>query len=244
MKSAYALTFLGLCAIVLLVHVNHNENVEQMKEAEDPFLATLEARVVAKAQARLRKTRAARATKDHIASVKEAIRKSLQSAADTSSDSAAEEELDTMREDAAAMGLSPEDKKGKAKKMAVAKAKKKNSVKQFTWDELQAGADAPRAAADKKAAQKQKVAHLVAKVAQRKTGSLLQNLKAAPRIKVAKAPVEKEDAVHAALNKARESQQQAHASEPESADEQSELQDDDESDETPEEAEDYDDDFD
>jgi len=243
MKSAYALTFLGLCAIVLLVHVNHNENTDQMKEAEDPFLAALEARVVAKAQSRLRKTRAMRATKNHVAAVKEAIRKSLQSAADTSEEDAAEEQLNTMREDAAAMGLSHEDKKVQAKK--VAKAKKKDSSKQFTWDELQAGADAPRAAADKKADQKKKVAHLVAKVAQRKTGSLMQNLKAAPRIKVAKsAPVEKEDAVHAALNKARETQQQAHASAPESADDQSELQNDDESDETPEEAEDYDDDFD
>merc|ERR1711912_211878 len=104
MKAAYALAFLGLCAIVLLVHINREESQEEMKEVQDPFLATLEARVVARAQARLRKARRQRASKEHISAVREAIRNSLK---------------------------------------AAAAKKHKKQVKQFTWDELQAGADAP-----------------------------------------------------------------------------------------------------
>merc|ERR1712167_250813 len=57
-KAMYAAVFLGLCAIVLLVHVQVNtDDVESEKQAgfvQDPFLANLEAHVVAKAQRRLR----------------------------------------------------------------------------------------------------------------------------------------------------------------------------------------------
>merc|ERR1712178_395014 len=159
MKSAYALTFLGLCAIVLLVHVNHNENAEAMKEAEDPFLATLEARVVAKAQARLARSRAKRASKEHISAVRQAIRDSLNAAAETSESYAEEEQLDSMREDAKAMGLAQTKKNTKKKTPAKVAVKKHSSEKKYTWDELQAGADAP-ASTHKTVAQKAAVTRM------------------------------------------------------------------------------------
>ena len=41
MKAAYALGFLGLCAFVLVLHV-YDAPAEDVKEVEDPFLASLE----------------------------------------------------------------------------------------------------------------------------------------------------------------------------------------------------------
>merc|ERR1711918_225539 len=107
MKSAYAVTFLGLCALALLVHVHVNESTDDIREeyTKDPFLATLEARVVARAQARLHKRNAAVATKKHISSVRQQIRDSLKKANDIAMADVEEDQLATMASDAAAMGL-------------------------------------------------------------------------------------------------------------------------------------------
>merc|ERR1712178_118540 len=80
----------------------------------------------------------------------------------------------------------------------TATKKHKKQVKQFTWDELQAGADAPPSPH-----KSVKESAAVTKAAPKKAGALLQNLKAAPRIKVtSKATVQEADPVHAALEKA------------------------------------------
>merc|ERR1719201_2780372 len=74
-KAAYALAFLGLCAIVLVVHIH--DAPEEAKESDDPFLASLERHVVARAQARLRKHAMEHATETHISEARKAIKTAL-----------------------------------------------------------------------------------------------------------------------------------------------------------------------
>merc|ERR1711912_88698 len=105
------------------------------------------------------------------------------------------------------MGLAQTKKNTKKKTPAKVAVKKHSSEKKYTWDELQAGADAP-ASTHKTVAQKA----AVTRMAQEKAGSLMQNLKAAPRIKVAStaASAEKKvDPVHAALERARDKTEKA-----------------------------------
>merc|ERR1712146_183548 len=102
MKAAYAIGFLGLCAMVLIVH-NTYDTSEEVKEAQDPFLASLEAHVVARAQKALRQREAHEATENHISEARKAIKASLMDA-----ESSAMHQI----------------RKAKAKELAKAQAKK------------------------------------------------------------------------------------------------------------------------
>merc|ERR1712230_311760 len=79
MKAAYALAFLGLCATVLVVHVIYEtpEVAKEDADVEDPFLASLEAHVVAKAQRRLRQRDIKEASEAHISEARKAIKAAL-----------------------------------------------------------------------------------------------------------------------------------------------------------------------
>merc|ERR1711988_1890919 len=83
-KAMYAAMFLGLCAVVLLVHtqVNPSEETDMAsKEVVDPFLANLEAHVIAKAQRRLRQRAMANRRKKHISNARAAMKTMLLNAA-------------------------------------------------------------------------------------------------------------------------------------------------------------------
>merc|ERR1712199_57427 len=128
-KAMYAAAFLGLCAVVLLVHtqVNPNEETDMAsKEAVDPFLANLEAHVIAKAQRRLRQRAIANKRKKHISNARAAMKTMLLNAASDAQKSVHQEEI-------------REAKKAQAmKKKAATKGKQ---TKQFTWAQLQKGED-------------------------------------------------------------------------------------------------------
>merc|ERR1712023_337736 len=98
----YAAVFLGLCAIVLLVHVQVNtEDVESEKQAglvQDPFLATLEAHVVAKAQRRLRQKALKAARNKHINNARAAMKTMLFNAAKSNMDTVAKAEKEAAKE--------------------------------------------------------------------------------------------------------------------------------------------------
>jgi|ERR1711959_205624 len=152
-KAMYAAVFLGLCAIVLLVHVQVNtDDVESEKQAgfvQDPFLANLEAHVVAKAQRRLRQKAMQEKRNAHINDARKAMKTMLLNAASSAQDTVAKAEAEEQKE------------KKVAKKKAAAKAQQ---PKTYTWAQLQDGAD--------KAKETQSA---------QKMGSLLNNLKAAPK---------------------------------------------------------------
>merc|ERR1711907_790580 len=80
-KAAYATFFLGLCAVVLLVH--QNIAPEEAREETDPFIANLEAHVVAKAQRRLRAQEAKVAEEKSIAEARKNMQMMLSDAADS-----------------------------------------------------------------------------------------------------------------------------------------------------------------
>merc|ERR1711988_2010883 len=109
-KAAYATFFLGLCAVVLLVH--QNIAPEEAREETDPFIANLEAHVVAKAQRRLRAQEAKVAEEKSIAEARKNMQMMLSDAADS-----AQQDVQ------------------KAEDAEPSKDKK------FTWAQLQAGAD-------------------------------------------------------------------------------------------------------
>merc|ERR1712072_956514 len=119
MKAAYATFFLGLCAVVLLVH--QNIAPEEARAETDPFIANLEAHVVAKAQRRLRAHEAHVQEEKNIAEARKTMQMMLTNAADSA-------QQDVQREEVA------------RQKQAV-EARKPHAKKKFTWDELQAGAD-------------------------------------------------------------------------------------------------------
>merc|ERR1711918_168825 len=128
-KAVYAFAFLGLCAVVLVLHTNQvAEQEEALAEAvpQDPFLANLEARVIAKAQRRLRQRAQAHKRKDHISNARKAMKTMLLNAASRAQDRVAKVEKEE------------ELKRQKDKKKATAKAA---GGKQFTWAQLQNGDD-------------------------------------------------------------------------------------------------------
>merc|ERR1711998_357475 len=122
-KAMFAAVFLGLCAVVLLVHtqVNPSEETDMAsKEAVDPFLANLEAHVIAKAQRRLRQRAMANRRKKHISNARAAMKTMLLNAANE-----AQSDVRKVEEE-------------EAKKKA---SMKKKAVKKGTWAQLQKGED-------------------------------------------------------------------------------------------------------
>merc|ERR1711924_341012 len=101
---------------------------EALAEAvpQDPFLANLEAHVIAKAQRRLRQRAQAHKRKDHISNARKAMKTMLLNAASRAQDRVAKVEKEE------------ELKRQKDKKKATAKAA---GGKQFTWAQLQNGDD-------------------------------------------------------------------------------------------------------
>merc|ERR1712072_603117 len=98
------------------------------KEAvpQDPFLANLEAHVIAKAQRRLKQRAIANKRKQHISNARAAMKTMLLNAADDAQKSVKKEEARQAKKQAA------------AKKKVV---KGKQDGKQFTWAQLQKGED-------------------------------------------------------------------------------------------------------
>merc|ERR1712093_290532 len=119
MKAAYATFFLGLCAVVLLVHQNNAP--EEAREETDPFIANLEAHVVAKAQRRLRAHEAKVAEEKNIAEARKNMQMMLSDAADSAQQDVQRAEVEEQKQQVKAA---------------------KPGAKKFTWDELQSGADA------------------------------------------------------------------------------------------------------
>merc|ERR1712046_535718 len=116
-KAVFAAVFLGLCAVVLLVHtqVNPSEETDMAsKEVVDPFLANLEAHVIAKAQRRLRQRAIANKRKKHISNARAAMKTMLLDAASDAQKSVHQEEI----------------REAMKKKKAATKGKE---TKQFTW---------------------------------------------------------------------------------------------------------------
>merc|ERR1711975_268 len=152
-KAMYAAVFLGLCAVVLLVHtqVNPSEETDMAsKEVVDPFLANLEAHVIAKAQRRLRQRAMANRRKKHISNARAAMKTMLLNAANDAQESVHQEEI-------------REAKKAQAMKKKKAATKGKQT-KQFTWAQLQRGEDKAKE-----------------NYANQKMGNLLNKLKSAPK---------------------------------------------------------------
>merc|ERR1711912_83013 len=152
-KAMYAAVFLGLCAVVLLVHtqVNPSEETDMAsKEVVDPFLANLEAHVIAKAQRRLRQRAMANRRKKHITNARAAMKTMLLNAANDAQEDVRKVEMEEAKKKAAS-----------AKKKA---AKKTKQGKQFTWAQLQKGEDKAKE-----------------NFANKKMGNLLSKLQAAPK---------------------------------------------------------------
>merc|ERR1712093_554274 len=125
-KAVYAFAFLGLCAVVLVLHTNQSVEEDTLEAVpQDPFLANLEAHVIAKAQRRLRQRAMAHKRKNHISNARKAMKTMLLNAASQAQDNVAKVE----KEEAL--------KRQKDKKKSASKANKK----QFTWAQLQKGED-------------------------------------------------------------------------------------------------------
>merc|ERR1711871_334477 len=169
-KAHYALAFMALCGVVLVVH--ELQGPEVLKQNEDPFLAALEKHVVATAQRRLSKVFAEEATKKHIAEARKQIQASLHEADDDNKFRVkkAEAEMQLKEMQAAAQPIETVS----AAKVPHAKKTVKVPVKKFTIAQLEAGEDAiEHKAATKKA----------------ETQHLMANLVAAPKV----APLSSED---------------------------------------------------
>merc|ERR1712139_464985 len=119
-KAMYAAVFLGLCAVVLLVHtqVNPSEETDMAsREAMDPFLANLEAHVIAKAQRRLRQRAMANRRKKHISNARAAMKTMLLNAANDAQSDVRKVEAEEAK------------KKAASKKKAIKKGNKKGENK-------------------------------------------------------------------------------------------------------------------
>merc|ERR1712093_779049 len=127
-KAVYAFAFLGLCAVVLVLHTNQSVEEDTLEAVpQDPFLANLEAHVIAKAQRRLRQRAMAHKRKNHISNARKAMKTMLLNAASQAQDNVAKVEKEE------ALKRQKDKKKG----MSASKANKK----QFTWAQLQKGED-------------------------------------------------------------------------------------------------------
>jgi hypothetical protein len=156
-KALYAVGFMAMCAIVLVIHESTDH--EQTKLNGDPFLASVEARVVAVAQHRLKKRLADDAAERHVSEARKAIKASLL-------DADADNQLNVQKYRAKQIIL----EEGATKKAAPKKAADSNKapgVKQYTWAQMQEGADAAAATAKK---------------ADEDTHSLMKGLLAAPKV--------------------------------------------------------------
>merc|ERR1711939_1252483 len=129
MKAAYALAFLGLCATVLVVHVIYEtpEVAKEDADVEDPFLASLEAHVVAKAQRRLRARDRKMASEAHISEARKAMKNFLLDAHSSNQH--------TIKV------LEAEEDSTKSKTKVKTQKKKADDEKQWSWEELQRGDD-------------------------------------------------------------------------------------------------------
>merc|ERR1712100_863503 len=167
-KALYALSFMALCGVILVIHEQTNtESVKSPEYSEDPFLASVEKHVVATAQRRLKKTFHKIASDKHISEARKAIKAALLDADDSNQFSIKKAEAERMA------AVEVED----APKMKVAKkVSHKTHKKQYTWDELQNGNAAEVEKHD---------------ASQKMSKSLMNNLKSAP--KVDKAEVEADD---------------------------------------------------
>merc|ERR1711871_243529 len=158
-KAHYALAFMALCGVVLVVH--ELQGPEVLKQSEDPFLAAVEKHVVATAQRRLSKVFAEEATKKHIAEARKQIQASLHEADDDNKFRVkkAEAEMQLKEMQAAAQPIETVS----AAKGPHAKKTVKVPVKKFTIAQLEAGEDAiEHKAATKKAETQHLMANLVA----------------------------------------------------------------------------------
>merc|ERR1712100_756740 len=167
-KALYALSFMALCGVILVIHEQTNtESVKSPEYSDDPFLASVEKHVVATAQRRLKKTFHKIASDKHISEARKAIKAALLDADDSNQFSIKKAEAERMA------AVEVED----APKMKVAKkVSHKTHKKQYTWDELQNGNAAEVEKHD---------------ASQKMSKSLMNNLKSAP--KVDKAEVEADD---------------------------------------------------
>jgi len=164
-KTAYALGFMALCGVILVIHEQTSTENIKAEYSEDPFLASVEKHVVATAQRRLKHTFHKLASDKHISEARKAIKAALMDADENN-----QFELRKARAERLA-ALEVDEAPKKVKKVA-----KKSTAKQYTWDELQNGN------ADKveKVKAKKKVA-----------SDLMHNLLAAP--KVDKTTVDEDD---------------------------------------------------
>merc|ERR1711959_364116 len=113
-KTGFAALFLGLCALVVVLHVQDNSHAEEeVAKFEDPFLKKLEMHVIRNAQARLAKREAKQARIAHINEARKAMKNSLMMAETTAVK--------------------------RVKK--VEKEVKKAKVKKYSWNQLQRGDD-------------------------------------------------------------------------------------------------------
>merc|ERR1712159_156923 len=137
MKAAYALGFLGLCAFVLVLHVyDAPAEVAKEDEVQDPFLASLEAHVVARAQRRLRERDLKEASDNHISAARKAIKAAMLDAHSSSL-----HEIKKHEEEIAAARTAAKAAATKAAKTTAGKAAPTGG-KVYTWAELQRGDDA------------------------------------------------------------------------------------------------------
>merc|ERR1712057_33528 len=119
-KTGFAALFLGLCALVVVLHVQDNSHAEEeVAKFEDPFLKKLEMHVIKNAQARLAKREAKQARIAHINEARKAMKNSLM-----------------MAETTAVKRVKKVEKEVKK-----AKIKKKSKVKKYSWNQLQRGDD-------------------------------------------------------------------------------------------------------
>jgi hypothetical protein len=136
---------------------------ETAMQSDDPFLASLEAHVVAKAQRRLRAKDKQEASQAHISEARKAIKAALLDAQSSSLHQIKKAEQRKIIKKKIVKKAKKGTKAAKtAKTVAPAKAGKAGA-KQFTWDQLQRGEDA-----------KEEI------FTENKVSGLLSNLKAAP----------------------------------------------------------------
>jgi len=158
-KALYAFGFMAMCCVILVIHENTAR--EQTKLNDDPFLASVEARVVAVAQHRLKSRLAEDAAQRHISEARKAIKASLM-------DADADNQLHIEKYHAEQQLLAAEEApKPAAPATAAAPAAAPSTKKQFTWAELNAGDDAEEEQA---------------KISKKDTHNLMKGLLAAPKV--------------------------------------------------------------
>lgn len=176
-KALYAMGFMAMCCVILVIHETSDQ--EEAKLSTDPFLASVEARVVAVAQHRLKLRLADDAAQKHVSEARKAIKASLM-------DADADNQLHIQKYNAEQQLLAEsEEPKAAAKTAADAPAPHKKAKKQFTWAEMQAGDDA---------------AEEDDKVVKADTSKLMNGLMAAPKVSPDEASTEGANMITASLS--------------------------------------------